>query len=101
VAILGGSRLSPGAPAHDGAGRAYVFPKPPPWHPVIGLQAADTTTGDNFGAALSQAGTTVLVGAPNHGGTGSAYVFTETLDAPYTQAAVRAPGSNLRLRAAR
>lgn len=83
-----------GAPAHDGAGRAYLFPKPPPWHPVIGLQAADTNTGDDFGAALSQTGTTVLVGAPNHGGTGSAYVFTETLNAPYTQAAVRAPGSN-------
>jgi len=93
VAISAVSAVA-GAPAHDGAGRAYVFPKPPPWHPVIGLQAADTTTGDNFGAALSQAGTTVLVGAPNHGGTGSAYVFTETLDAPYTQAAVRAPGSN-------
>jgi FG-GAP repeat len=83
-----------GAPAHFGAGRAYVFPKPPPWHPNIGLEAADTTTGDNFGAALSMSGTTVLAGAPDHGGMGSAYVFAQTLSAPYTQAAVRAPGNN-------
>ncbi len=83
-----------GAPAHDGAGRVYLFPTPPPWHPVVGLEASGTTTGDNFGAALSMTGTTVLAGAPDHGGTGSAYVFTETLDAPYTQASVRAPGDN-------
>ena len=83
-----------GAPAHDGAGRAYLFPTPPPWHPNIGLEAADTTTGDNFGAALSMSGTTVLAGAPAHGGMGSAYVFAQTLNAPYTQAAVRAGGNN-------
>ena|GEM_PF-1929600 len=83
-----------GAPAHDGAGRAYLFPTPPPWHPNIGLEAANTTTGDNFGAALSMSGTTVLAGAPAHGAMGSAYVFAQTLNAPYTQAAVRAGGNN-------
>ena len=82
-----------GAPNHDGAGRAYLFPQPPPWHPIIGLEAADTTPGDNFGAALSMSGTTVLAGAPDHGGTGSAYFFGQTLNAPYTQAAVHAGGN--------
>jgi FG-GAP repeat len=93
VAISSVSAVA-GAPAHDGMGRAYLFPKPPPWHPVIGLEAANTTTGDNFGASLSMTGTTVLAGAPDHAGMGSAYIFAETLNAPYTQAAVRAPGSN-------
>lgn len=82
-----------GGPGHDGAGRAYLFPAPPPWHPNIGLEAADTTAGDNFGAAISMSGTTVLAGAPGHAGMGSAYVFPQTLNAPFTQAAVRAGGN--------
>jgi hypothetical protein len=93
VAVSSSSVVS-GAPGHDGEGRAYLYPAPPPWHPVIGLQAPDTTAGDAFGASLASSGTTVLVGAPGHAGEGSAYVFTETTDAPYTQAAVRAPANN-------
>jgi FG-GAP repeat len=83
-----------GSPGHDGMGRAYLFPTPPPYHPVIGLQGADTVSGDNFGASLGMSGTDVIAGAPTHAGRGSAYIFTETLNAPFTQAAVRAAPLN-------
>ncbi len=83
-----------GAPGHVGIGRVYLFPTPPPWHPIIGIEAPDTAVGSDFGASLGVTGTTVIVGAPGNSGAGSAYVFPETIDAPYTQAAVRAPSNN-------
>ena len=93
VAVSSASVVA-GAPGHLGMGRAYLFPTPPPWHPVIGLQAPDTVAGDNLGASLSMTGTIVIAGAPGHAGGGTAYIFTQTINAPYTQAAVRAPANN-------
>ncbi len=83
-----------GAPGHDGMGRAYLFPTPPPYHPVIALESAETAAGDKFGASAAMSGTTILLGAPAHSGGGSAYVFDQTVNIPYTPAAVRAaPGA--------
>jgi hypothetical protein len=93
VAISSASVVA-GAPGHDGMGRTYLFPTPPPFHPVIGLQGGDTVSGDNFGASLAMSGTVVIAGAPTHAGRGSAYIFSETLNAPFTQAAVRAAPLN-------
>ena len=52
-----------GAPGHVGIGRVYLFPTPPPWHPIIGIEAPDTAVGSDFGASLGVTGTTVIVGA--------------------------------------
>ncbi len=86
---LDGSLVVVGAPAASGTssadqGAAYVFRKVgASWTQVAKLTASDGVAGDEFGAAISMKGDTVVVGAPGADGIGAAnrgaaYVFRNT-----------------------
>jgi hypothetical protein len=88
VALSGNTALV-GAPfktvgSHPFQGVVYVFTDTRgTWSKSAELTARDGATGDNFGWALSLAGSTALIGALWHGtdkdpGRGAAYVFSES-----------------------
>jgi hypothetical protein len=80
---ISGDTVIVGAPGDDDSGSdsgsAYVFEKPESgWANMTEtakLSASDGAAQDEFGAAASISGDTVVVGAPYHDDSGSAYLF--------------------------
>jgi MYXO-CTERM domain-containing protein len=72
---LSGNAAVVGAPAHGGAGAAYVIVQSGgAWAQQAELTAGDGVAGDAFGASVSVSGGTAVVGAPSRG---AAYVFAQ------------------------
>ena len=85
---ISGDTVVVGAYGDDNlTGSAYVFTKSGvSWTQQAKLTASDKTAGDQFGAAVSISGNTVVVGAAGNGTGGSVYVFTGS-GASWTQQA--------------
>lgn len=83
-----------GASSHNSStGAAYVFQgSGSSWRQKAELVAKDGAAGDEFGSAVANSGTTIVVGAPQEGGTaaGAAYIFTGS-SSTFTQQAKLVP----------
>lgn len=74
---VSGNTLVVGAPYHAGKGAAYLYTRSgTTWTFQHEITAADSMSGDHFGAPVTMAGNTLAIGAPRKSPNGGVYIYT-------------------------